>query len=84
MGVSWGFSRGKGNALVHLTTSGVVQVMLGELPSLLEHAFLFLALPFRFPRTCVPRVTTVGGLSARICPWGGGTVEVSVDVKSGR
>ncbi|CAM9407374.1 unnamed protein product [Ectocarpus sp. 12 AP-2014] len=34
--------------------------------------------------TCVPRVTTVGGLSAFICPWGGGGVEVSVDVKSGR
>ncbi|CAN0495572.1 unnamed protein product, partial [Ectocarpus sp. 8 AP-2014] len=33
---------------------------------------------------CVPRVTTVGGLSAYICPWGGRGVQVSVDVKSGR
>lgn len=43
-----------------------------------------LPLPFLLPRTCVPRVSTVGGLSACICPWGGGSVEVSVDVKSGR
>lgn len=39
---------------------------------------------FPVARTYVPRVTTVGGLSACICPWGGGSVEVSVDVKSGR
>lgn len=78
------FTRGEGRSLVHLTIGGVIQVTFAELTSLLGRAFLFLALPFPFRRTCVPQVTTVGGLSARISPWGGGTVEVSVDVKSGR
>lgn len=53
---------------------------------------LLLCFPVLF-RTCVPRVTIVGGLSAYICPWGhggggdgdgDGAVQVSVDVKSGR
>lgn len=69
---------------MHLTSGEVIRAMLVDLTSLFRRAFLILALPFLFRRTCVPQVTTVGGLSARISPWGGGTVEVSVDVKSGR